>query len=150
MYCATCGTTVNSKLSYCQRCGSQIVKASAVEKSPTNLKDLTIVTGVVGLGGLGITLGLIVVLLNFNVVPTVVVILALAFLCAVFGITFWMTQQTSKMFNAAQNPPENLPEPAQINLRNAARLEEPRQPPASVVENTTRTLDEVLAKRNLQ
>lgn len=148
MYCATCGTTVNSKLSYCQRCGSQIVKASNAKESPTNLKDLTIVTGVVGLGGLGITLGLIAVLLDYKVDPTVIVILSLAFLCAVFGITFWMTQQTSKMFNAAQNSPENLPEPAQINSRSAAQLEEARQPPASVVENTTRTLDEVLAKRN--
>lgn len=147
MYCSTCGTTIDSQLSYCQRCGSRIVKASAAKQSPTNLKDLTIVTGVVGLGGLGITLGLIVVLLNYSVAPQIIVMLALAFLCAVFGITFWMTQQTQRIFNASLNTHENLPEPAQINLRSAAQLEEPRQPPASVIENTTRTLDKIPLKK---
>lgn len=140
MYCSTCGTLVDSQLSFCQRCGARIVKAGAMQ-SPTNLKDLTIVTGVVGIGGLGITLGLIAVLLNYNVVPQVIVILALAFLCAVFGITFWMTQQTSRIFNASQTTPENSPEPAQINPPNAAQLAERREPAASVIENTTRTLD---------
>lgn len=141
MYCANCGTTIDSKLSFCQSCGSRIVKASGGKESPTNLKDLTIVTGVVGLGGLGITLGLIAVLLNFSVNPTVMVILALAFLCAVFGITFWMTQQTSKMLNESRSAPENQPEPAHINQPNAAQLSEWREMPASVIENTTRTLD---------
>lgn len=147
MYCSTCGITIDSQLSYCQRCGSRIVKASDTKQSPTNLKDLTIVTGVVGLGGLGITLGLIAVLLNFRVDPTVIVILSLAFLCAVFGITFWMTQQTQRIFNASLNAQENLPEPAQINSRSAAQLEEPRQPPASVIENTTRTLNKIPLKK---
>ncbi|MBA2620241.1 MAG: hypothetical protein H0U87_03470 [Acidobacteria bacterium] len=141
MYCSTCGTFIDSKLSYCQRCGARIAKASAAPTNPTNLQDLTIITGVVGIGGLGITLGLIAVLLNYNVVPQVIVILALAFLCAVFGITFWMTQQTSRIFNAWQPAPENSPESAQINQPNAAQLAEWREPAASVIENTTRTLD---------
>ncbi len=82
----------------------RLVKAEATTTSPTNLKDLTIVTGVVGIGGLGITLGLIAVLLNYKVDPTVLVILAALFLSAVFGITFWMIRQTSRMFNASQRP----------------------------------------------
>ncbi len=140
MYCSTCGTLVDSKLSFCQRCGARITKAGAMQ-SPANLKDLTIVTGGVGIAGLGITLGLISVLLNYNVVPQVIVILALAFLCAVFGITFWMTQQTSRIFNASLAAQKNSPEPAQINQPNAAQLAEWGEPAASVIENTTRTLD---------
>ncbi len=45
MYCSTCGALIDSKLSYCQRCGMRIVKAATAATSPTNLKDLTIVTG---------------------------------------------------------------------------------------------------------
>ena len=147
MYCSTCGALIDSKLSYCQRCGLRLVKAEATTTSPTNLKDLTIVTGVVGLGGLGITLGLIAVLLNYKVDPTVLVILAALFLSAVFGITFWMTRQTSRMFNASQRPKEDFSEQSQLNSPVAARRAEPRTPAASVIENTTRTLDEVLVER---
>ncbi len=147
MYCSTCGTLIDSKFSYCQRCGARIAKATAAA-SPTNLKDLTIVTGGVGLGGLGITLGLIAVLLNYNVDPTVLVLLAALFLSAVFGITFWMTRQTSRMFNASQPSKEKFSEQAQLNSPGAAQLEEQRVPAASVIENTTRTLDEVLVDRN--
>jgi DNA-directed RNA polymerase subunit RPC12/RpoP/HAMP domain-containing protein len=143
MYCSTCGTLIDAQLSYCQRCGSRIVKTERKTQTPANLKDLTIVTGVVGLGGLGITLGLIAVLLNFHVDPTVLVILAALFLSAVFGITFWMTRQTSRMFNASQSAKETFAEPIQLNTSAAAQLEEPRIPAPSIVENTTRTLDEV-------
>ncbi|MBA3334052.1 MAG: hypothetical protein H0T08_00410 [Acidobacteria bacterium] len=147
MYCSTCGALIDSKLSYCQRCGMRIVKAATAATSPTNLKDLTIVTGGVGLGGLGITLGLVAVLLNYNVDPTVLVILAALFLSAVFGITFWMTRQTSRMFNASQFPKEDFSEQSQLNSSGAAQITESRIPAASIIENTTRTLNEVLVER---
>ncbi|MEJ7698097.1 MAG: hypothetical protein WKF71_00385 [Pyrinomonadaceae bacterium] len=67
---------------------------------------------------------------------------------AVFGITFWMTRQTSRMFNASQPSKEKFSEQAQLNSPGAAQLEEQRVPAASVIENTTRTLDEVLVDRN--
>jgi len=123
----------------------RLVKTEAAA-SPTNLKDLTIVTGVVGLGGLGITLGLIAVLLNYNIDPTVLVILAALFLSAVFGITFWMIRQTSRMFNASQPAKDAFAQPIQINSPTATQLESPRQPAMSVTDTTTRTLDKELVR----
>jgi hypothetical protein len=103
-------------------------------------------TGFVGLGGLGLTVGLIAILLNFSVHSEVVVMLALAFLTAVFGISFLMIQQISRMTNTSQASSKNVFENSQLSSSNTAQLEEPRIPAASVTENTTRTLEKELIK----
>jgi uncharacterized membrane protein (DUF106 family) len=107
-----------------------------------------------------LTVGLIAILLNYKVDPTVIVIITLAFLSAVFGISNVMVQQISRMakYNSTEKTFEKAitAQPAKIDTaqleeyRQPAQsfLEEHQQPAQSVTENTTRTLDEVLAKRN--
>ncbi len=148
MYCSTCGTEIKAELNYCNRCGARVDKLAVGDKSET-LEYLSMATGFVGLGGLGLTVGLIAILLNYSVAPQVIVIITLAFLSAVFGISNVMVQQMSRMTKS--NTGERMLEkanPAQFTTVNTAQLEEYRQPAQSVTENTTRTLDEVLAKRN--
>ncbi|HLM60997.1 MAG TPA: hypothetical protein VK308_09345, partial [Pyrinomonadaceae bacterium] len=91
MYCSTCGSEVNTELNYCKRCGARVDKLAVPEKSSA-AAYLSIATGFVGLGGLGLTIKLISILLERGVIPSVIVILVLAFLCTVFGITFLMLQ----------------------------------------------------------
>jgi hypothetical protein len=160
MYCATCGTEIKAELNYCNRCGARVDKLATAGNKSEALEYLSMATGFVGLGGLGLTVGLIAILLNYNVIPQVVVIITLAFLCAVFGISVVMIQQISRMTKSASS--EKIFDKAnqtQIGAVNTAQLkeyqqparsflEEQQQPAQSVTENTTRTLDEVLAKRN--
>ena len=65
MYCSTCGTLINTELNYCNRCGARVDKLTTVENSSA-LEYLSMATGFVGLGGLGLTVGLIAILLNFG------------------------------------------------------------------------------------
>lgn len=146
MYCSTCGTETSAELNYCKRCGARVDKLATAETTASGLEYMSMATGFVGLGGLGLTVGLIAILLNYSVLPTVVVIVTLAFLSTVFGISFLMIQQISRMTGAAKISKENSFEYRQINAPNTAQLEEPRQPATSVTENTTRTLEKELVK----
>lgn len=146
MYCSTCGALINTELNYCNRCGARVDKLATAEKSEA-LEYLSMATGFVGLGGLGLTVGLIAILLNFSVVTEAVVILAIAFLATVFGMTFLMVRQISQMSNVSQNPRKEPFENPRLNSPDIAQLEESRQQPArSVTENTTRTLEKELIK----
>ena len=148
MYCSTCGTLLDTKLNYCKRCGARIEKLATTE-STGGLQSLSMSAGFVGLGGLGLTVGLIAILLKNNVVIEAVVILAMCFLATVFGITFLMMRQLSRMTMPATG--EQIPEKpnlVQLGATNTAQLEEYRQPAQSVTEHTTRTLEEVSLKRN--
>jgi hypothetical protein len=146
MYCSTCGTLINTELNYCNRCGARVDKLAVSENKSEALEYLSMATGFVGLGGLGLTVGLIAILLNFSVIPQVVVMLAIAFLATVFGISFLMIQQISRMTNVSLTSKKNSSEKAQLNSPNTAQLEEHREPALSVTENTTRTLEKELIK----
>ncbi len=145
MYCSTCGSLINTELNYCNRCGARVDKLATVEKSSAT-GYLSMATGFVGLGGLGLTVGLIATLLKHGVVIEAVVMLALAFLATVFGMTFLMLRQISQMSSVLPPSKEKLPENPLLNSVPAAQLEEPRQPARSVTENTTRTLEKALVK----
>lgn len=160
MYCSTCGTEIKAELNYCSRCGARVDKLATAGNKSEALEYLSMATGFVGLGGLGLTVGLIAILLDYHIAPTAIVIITLAFLCTVFGISSLMIQQISRMAKSTSNEKafENV-NPVRHSAINTAQLEEYQQParsileeyqqPAqSVTENTTRTLDEVLAKRN--
>jgi len=146
MYCAACGTEIKAELNYCSRCGARVDKNAGESKSDA-LAYLSMATGFVGLGGLGMTLGLIAILLNYSVVPQVIVMLSLAFLSAVFGISWLMIQQISRMTesNSGEKALKKA-NPAQLGAVNTAQLEEYRQPAMSITETTTRTLDKELVK----
>jgi cytoskeletal protein RodZ len=59
MYCATCGSLLNQELNYCNRCGARVDKLAVSENKSEALQYLSMATGFVGLGGLGLTVGLI-------------------------------------------------------------------------------------------
>ena len=138
MYCSTCGTPLDTKLNYCNRCGGRIEKLATAQNT-TSLQNLSMGAGFIALGGLGLTVGLIGILLKNNVVIEAIVILAMCFLATVFGITFLMIRQLSKMTISASG--EQISEKP-----NPAQLEEYRQPAQSVTEHTTRTLEKELVK----
>jgi hypothetical protein len=145
MYCSTCGTLINTELNYCNRCGARVDKLTVREKSPAAVY-LSIATGFVGLGGLSLTVGLIAILLLNGMMPAPIVMLGLAFLLTVFGMTFLMLRQIAQMSNVLPPVKEKPPENQQLKSVTAAQLTEPRPPARSVTENTTRTLEKDLVE----
>lgn len=155
MYCQSCGSLVNDELNYCNRCGNRVAKDNELIKqtdaSVSVLENLSSSVGYVGFIGLGGFIGLIAILVGNHVAPELIGILSLLFLATTFGICFLLTRQISRLTETALSPKENPTQktaPEQLNAPVTGQIELPRQPLASVTENTTRTLDEVLAKIN--
>lgn len=156
MYCPNCGKDVNEKLKYCSGCGERLSKADEIDKdgTPGKMLDNVLTTiFLVVMFGLGILVGLVAVLLDNSVEPKFVMFISVAYLAAVFGICYHLLTQVPKLIDAKLRPREQAPAPetavppVQLPSVPTNQLEEFREP-ASVVENTTRTLDEVPRAKN--
>lgn len=156
MYCQTCGNLLNDNLNYCNRCGSKVTGGGdglIKRANPTGgaMSNLSASLGYVGVAGLGGFVGLIAILMGNGAPPELVTIIALIFALTTFSICFFMIRQLSRLteLNApAKEIPNQKLAPDRLNPATGGQIEAARQPFASVTENTTRTLDEVLAKRN--
>jgi hypothetical protein len=152
MFCPNCGKDVNARLKYCSGCGERLLKANEMDKdgTPGKMLDNVLTTiFLVVMFGLGILVGLAAVLLGNDVEPRFVVVISIAYLAAVFGICYQLLSQVPKLIDAKLRPRETvetvMPD-LQLPPRTTNQLEQFREP-ASVIENTTRTLDEVPLRR---
>lgn len=151
MYCSKCGSLVNNKLNYCNSCGARLAKADDEDSPKSILDNLLTTVCFVALGGLGILIGLTAVLLKNGVIHQAVIVIAFFYLAALFGICYMLLSQLPKLIDARLNRriyESDIVPPVQLTAPNTAQLEEPRQQPISVTDNTTKTLDEVLLKRS--
>jgi hypothetical protein len=152
MYCQTCGNLLNENLNYCNRCGSKVIGSELTKSANLTgeaLSNLSASMGYVGVAGLGGFVGLIAILIGNSVAPELVAVIALIFAATAFGICFLMMRQMSRITGFEQSDREisnRRSAPEQLNVPITGQIEAPRQPFASVTENTTRTLDDVLAK----
>jgi hypothetical protein len=80
-------------------------------------------------------------LLGENLDPAALVIILIAYLATLFGISYLLIKQLGGSEKSKVEFQSRIP-PA-MNPSDTNQLEEPKQNPASVVENTTRTLDKV-------
>ena len=153
MYCERCGKQIDDALNFCNACGAQLKKEKSEQQSVLNTMITALI--VVCTAGLGVLVGLMAILLNNLPNPEPAVILAIFYLATLFGIVFMIMRQVSKLIDAKLKgketdfeSPRRREEPlVQLPPKTTAQLEDYRQP-ASVVENTTRTLDEVPLRRN--
>lgn len=103
----------------------------------------------VGVGGLGILVGILAVLLDKIDRYEPVFAFAAFYLLLHFGICFMIARQISKLIDAKIKSPdvaETVKPFVQLPPRSTNQLEEFREP-ASVIENTTRTLDKMPIER---
>jgi hypothetical protein len=150
MYCSHCGTSVPNDLRFCKNCGGQLI-ADDDDKDgkPGKMLDNVLTTlFLTVMFGFGILVGLIAVLLGNNVQTDAVIMIAIAYLGAIFGICFTLTRQIPKLIDAKLNQGQRTyaPPPAQLAQRTTAQLDEFREPVMSVTDHTTRILDKVPAK----
>jgi hypothetical protein len=148
MYCERCGKQIEEALNFCNACGAQLRKEKSEQQSVLNTMITALI--VVCTAGLGVLVGLMAILLDKLQNPEPAFIFALFYLATLFGIAFMIMRQVSKLIDAKLKgkdiefeSPRRRDEPlVQLPPRTTAQLEEYRQP-ASVVDSTTRTLDEV-------
>jgi hypothetical protein len=153
MYCERCGKQIEEALNFCNGCGAQIKRNGETEHKSV-LNTLIVALIVVVTSGLGVLAGLLAILLDRLPFAEPILIFAGVYLFVLFGICFLIMRQVSKMIDAKlginkfAEPAGRSTEPLiKLPPRTTAQLEEFREP-ASVIDNTTRTLDEVpLGKR---
>jgi hypothetical protein len=155
VFCSNCGSRTNPELNYCSRCGTKVSKNdSETQKSVS--ENLASSLGYIGGFGLVGFIFVALALVKNGVPVNALVAISLFYLGALFGICYLILQQI-----AAASAARKLSAPIsdfrhnfqadQLNPADTAQLESPREPPAAsagVTENTTKTLDEVLLKRN--
>jgi hypothetical protein len=157
MYCANCGSQIKAELNYCSRCGARVSKpggAGGAESTQKNVAD-NLSSAISYVGGFGL-LGFIFMALTLvkkGVPINGLVVLSMLYLGTLFGICYLMLRQInaySKNDSAKNSGFSNDYQTVQLNPAITAQLEERQPQPTqiSVTENTTKTLDEVLLKRN--
>ena len=141
---------MSDALKYCNNCGSKLKRGRDKSAGEKMLDDLLTTLFLVVMFGLGILVGLVAVLLGNQIPMEVVVVITVAYLAAVFAICFMLMAQVRLVIgaNLEQSPERSDPSevPLQMPRRTTAQLESNFEP-ASVTENTTRALDEVLIER---
>ena len=153
MYCPTCGNSVADGLKYCNSCGVRLTREiEDKDGTPGKMLD-NILTALflIVMFALGILVGLVAVLLSNNVKPDAVMLIAVVYLIAVFGICFSLVRQATKLIDyrlKGWNRGEPVSTAPQISTPNNPKLDEYREPAMSVTDHTTRTLDKVPVSEN--
>ena len=146
MFCERCGKQIDDALNFCNSCGAQLKREKEKDSTRSVLSNLTSALISIAVVGLGVLVGLVAILLNAVPQPELIVVFSFIYLAILFGICFMIMRQISRVIDAKvinKTPADANVQPlVQLPPRTTAQLEEYRQP-ASVVENTTRTLDEV-------
>lgn len=136
MYCPNCAKEVKEGLRYCSACGMRVADDTS---EGARTENVTTAIGFIGVFGILGFVGLVKVLLDSSLDSAAVVVILLAYLAAIFGICYFLIQSISKPSPVEKKDPRDatseLPAP-ETNL-----LEESRTEPASVVEQTTRSLE---------
>lgn len=148
MFCDRCGKLIDDARNFCNGCGAALKKGADQTKSV--LSSLTSALISVVVVGLGVLVALMAILLDR--VDRIEPVMAFAFfyLVTLFGISFMIGRQISKVIdakviNSNTTPDVPVAPPPPVHLASApvtAQLDEYRTP-VSVIENTTRTLDKV-------
>jgi hypothetical protein len=148
MFCAGCGTQIQSGLNYCSRCGRRVAES---ENAETFAKTLASSLGYIG--GFGF-LGYIFVALVFvknGVPPTYLVPITFFYFASLFGICYLILRQT-ELFRRRDTRRDDVQirndQPSYLKPVTTAQLREGFDEPASVTDHTTRTLEEVPMRKS--
>ena len=150
MYCPNCGNQLNEGLKYCNSCGGRVGNKEDSE-SKSIAKTLALALGIIGSVGFGALLGLIAILLKSGTLDHAVIVLIVGlYLTSLSMICVTILRNITKLGSENVVNTDNqrvFDPPSQLRTTQTNQLEEPKQQPASVVENTTRTLDHVPIER---
>ena len=145
MYCQNCGSALNAQLKYCNRCGTQLVRAGekSVEKTAAEKRLDEYLDGLfwITVFGLAFILGGTVLLKRVgfgDVVLLIYVVLSSTVFLINFGFSLWGTlslMRSSKEGKLTMQPGHETRE------LTPPKIEPVMMPATSVTENTTRSFE---------
>jgi len=155
MFCSSCGTTLAAGLSYCNRCGARTAVATDSTEPETPREEkladivnlLAVIAGVVAIGGLIFVYGLVSSLLSKGIQPSVIIVFMIFSLAAVFGISWLLIRQLTRVLNAYLRAGETA-KLRQLDEREIPQIEAHREPVSSVTDHTTRAFEPSYRKPN--
>ncbi len=149
MYCSSCGVAVAQGLTYCKNCGAKLNSTETVSESsdmkPGNLLTLMVATFVMGTVVISMLMGVMKVILNFNVgLILAFTLLSFLIMLVLEGIFIHL------LFRRPRR--EHEPQETQRNSRATTKELEansrlPLEPISSVTEHSTRAFDHVYSDR---
>jgi hypothetical protein len=153
MYCERCGKQLDEALNFCNGCGAQLRNAGESGQKSV-LHTLVVALIVVATTGIGMLAVLIPILLDRVTRFEPVMAFAIFYMAMLFGVCYMIMRPIMKLVDA-KIAGKNIYDPApatkqplvQLPSKTTAQLEAQREP-ASVVDVTTRTLEEVPLRRN--
>jgi hypothetical protein len=136
MFCPVCGNALETGLNFCNRCGHELAPVTA-SGAAENLANGATATAVFGFLVFGLLMWMF---LKSEFPATAIVFIALFYLAGLFAICWSILRYTATVAGTRRlvKPANGL---AQLGSPTASQLFEARERPASVTENTTRTLD---------
>ena len=145
MYCESCGKKIDESLNYCNGCGASLRSETRSQKGLAAflIAGLTVIT-ISGFLLLAMMMAYLVDRVSPRIEPLFV--FGGVFLFVLLGIAFLIMRQVSRVISHELNvreAPKRTAEPlVQLPPRSTNQLDEFREP-ASVTDQTTRTLDKV-------
>ena len=145
-FCSNCGKPLSANLNYCSSCGTRVEseKPVIVRAGSPMLGIGAIFIGIVGLIGF---FPIMRELLHSPIDAAATFLILIAYLVAVFSmftVLIWQSRKGTTEVKAKRNhSSEGFGGHEAFRGINTAQLPEPTQQPASVTENTTRTLDQI-------
>lgn len=145
MFCAGCGTQIQSGLNYCSRCGRRVAEEAASGKHWTN--PMVIAGQTAGVGFVAYIFVLLILTKN-GAAPNIFLPLTFFYFAALFGICFMFMRQGWMIPEQRSSASSEHAEPAYLRPVTTAQLGEGFDTPASVTDHTTRTLDEIQVRKS--
>ena len=151
MYCPSCAHPVKKGLKYCNHCGEKLSKDDDKLSTPGAILDGLLETLFwLAILALGILVGLVAVMLNYNLRQDVLGAIVVTYLLVLLAICFPIIRQITKLIDSRVKGVSwdaEKPERPQLQPLTTAQLDEYREPVMSVTDHTTRTLDKVPYKK---
>lgn len=149
MFCAECGNAIRADLNYCNRCGAEVVRGKPGNQSIA--ETLSASAGAIGVFGMLGFVAIMWMMLSYGIGFAAGAGVTVLYLATLFGLCFLMLRQTAALTRSKAKRSTNNDDasgaPAYLARASTAQLEEPADPPASVTEHTTRTLEKIEVPR---
>ncbi|MCI0487976.1 MAG: hypothetical protein L0229_15405 [Blastocatellia bacterium] len=152
MYCSSCGEAVKTGLSYCKRCGAELIpkersaNKDIEESSKVSQESLVWAIVSVTIAGIGVIIGLMAVMkevVHFNQgVITAFAILSFLIVLAADSLFIWMLLRSMRGVKEANDMTRLTEQVAREISAAQDRVDRAlAEPPLSVTEHTTRSLE---------
>jgi hypothetical protein len=156
MYCPSCGNVVAEGLKYCNRCGESLAVGAAPASGLTGPAwAISTAAALVTLGGLAMifVIGLQLIMRGMDLSPGGGIMM-LAFLAVITLVDWMLIRQLARVIDLQRDAPaprRRLAPPAErpaLEEQRSPLLDPLREPPLSVVDQTTRTLEHAPRERD--